>query len=129
MQREAATELADALELELHSAGVCLACLTFAAFPLDSGDERTARREARKLKPDLWAEGLELTTMLALETARRDGVAGAAEAVQEIGRDGWRSPVVDAIVWRLAELMVEDMATLKEVRRQREPSGASASTG
>lgn len=118
MQREAAKDLADALELELYSAGVCLPCLTFAAFPLDSGDERTARREARKLKPDLWAEGLELTTMLALETARRDGVAGAAEAITEIGRDGWRSPVVDAIVWRLAELMVEDMQR-REVTRRR----------
>lgn len=118
MQRETAKELADALELELYSAGVCLACLTFAAFPLDSGDERTARREARKLKPDLWGEGLELTTMRALETARRDGVAGAAEAIEEIGGDGWRSPVVDAIVWRLAELMVEDMRQ-REVTRRR----------
>lgn len=129
MEPGAAKELADALELELYGAGVCLACLTFVAFPLDSGDERTARREARKLAPDLWAEGLEPTTMLALETARRDGVAGAAEAVEEVRQDGWRSPVVHAIVWRLAELMVEDMAKRKEVRRQREPSGASARIG
>ena len=113
VRREAAKELADGLELELNSAGVCLACLTFVAFPLDSGDERTARREARTLKPNLWAEGLELTTMLALETAKRDGVAEAVEAIEEVGRDGWRAPVVDAIVWRLAELMVEDMAKPK----------------
>jgi hypothetical protein len=129
MRRETAKELANALELQLYSAGVCLACLTFVAFPLDSGDERTARREARKLAPNLWAEGLELTTMLALETARRDGVAGAAEAVEEVRQARWRSPVVHAIVWRLAELMVEDMAKRKEVRRQREPSGASARIG
>lgn len=129
MQPEAAKELADRLELDLYAAGVCLPCLTFAAFPLDSGDERTARREARKLAPDLWAEGLELTTLVALETARRDGVEGAVEAIEDVARDGWRAPVVHAIVWRLAELMVEDMATRKEVRRQREPSGASASTG
>ena len=129
MRKEAAKELADRLELDLYAAGVCLPCLTFAAFPLDSGDERTARREARKLAPNLWAEGLELTTMVALETAKRDGVDGAAEAIEDVARDGWRAPVVHAIVWRLAELMVEDMATRTEVRRQREPSGASARTG
>ena len=129
MQREAAEELANALELELYSAGVCLPCLTFVAFPLDSGDERTARREARKLKPDLWAEGLEPTTMLALETAKRDGVEGAVEAIEGVARNGWRAPVVHAIVWRLAELMVVDMEQRKEVRRQSEPSGASARTG
>lgn len=129
MRREAAKELADALELELFSAGVCLACLTFVAFPLDLGREQEARREARKLVPDLWADGLKLTAMLALETARRDGVAGAAAAIEEVRQDGWRSPVVHAIVWRLAELMVEDMAKWKEVRRQSEPSGASARIG
>jgi hypothetical protein len=129
MRRETAKELAERLELELYGSGVCLACLTFVAFPLDSGDERTARREARKLAPDLWAEGLELTTMLALETARRDGVPGAPEAIEEVRRDGWRSEVVRAIVWRLAELMVEDLHARREVRRQREPGGASARTG
>ena len=128
MQPASAKELANALDLELYGAGVCLACLTFAAVPLDSGTEREARREARKLAPDLWAEGLELTTMLALETARRDGVPNAAEAIEEVGRDGWRSPVVHAIVWRLAELMVEDMHR-RTAARQSEPSGASTSTG
>jgi hypothetical protein len=115
VRREAAKELADRLELDLYAAGVCLPCLTFAAFPLDSGDERTARREARKLAPDLWAEGLELTTMVALETAKRDGVDGAAEAIEDVAREGWRAAVVHAIVWRLAELMVEDMGQRERV--------------
>lgn len=129
MEPGAAKELAERLELDLYAAGVCLPCLTFVAFPLDSGDERTARREARTLAPDLWAEGLELTTMVALETARRNGVARATEAIEEVRRDGCRSAVVRAIVWRLAELMVEDMAQREEVRRQSVPNGASAWTG
>lgn len=115
MRREAARELAEALELELFGAGVCLPCLTFVAFPLDSGDERAARREARKLAPDLWADGLELTALVALETAKRDGVPGAEQAIEEVGREGPRSAVVQAIVWRLAELMVEDMRGRKVV--------------
>ena len=40
--------LVDRLELDVMTAGICLPCLTFVAFPLDSGDERKARREARR---------------------------------------------------------------------------------
>jgi hypothetical protein len=101
--------LVDQLELDVMTSGVCLACLTFVAFPLDSGDERQARREARKLTPDLWHEGLELTVLVALETARRDGVAGASEAIEAVQRHGSQAPVVEAIVWRLAEQLVDDM--------------------
>lgn len=101
--------LVDQLELDVMRAGICLPCLTFVAFPLDSGDEREARREARKLTPILWEEGLELTVLVALETAKRDGVGGAIEAIEDVQRQGPRSPVVRAIVWRLAQQLVEDM--------------------
>jgi hypothetical protein len=121
-------QLVDRLELDLLSSGVCLPCLTFVAFPLDLGDERKARREARRMTPDLWADGLEFTTVLALETARRDGVEGAGEALNDVRCFGPRSRVVEAIVWRLAELMVEDMHR-RTAARQSDPSGASASTG
>ena len=80
--------LVDQLELDVMTAGVCLPCLTFVAFPLDSGDERQARREARKLTPDLWEEGLELAVLVALETAKRDGVSGAAAAIEDVQRHG-----------------------------------------
>lgn len=112
--------IAERLELDLLSSGVCLPCLTFIAFPLDSGDEAEARREARRLVPELWADGLELTTRLALETASRDGVAGADEALDEVNRLGPRSRVVEAIVWRLAELMVEDIRMRSAARRSEE---------
>jgi hypothetical protein len=80
--------LVDQLELDVMTAGICLPCLTFVAFPLHAGDERQARREARKLTPDLWGEGLELAVLVALETAKRDGVSGAAEAIDEVQRHG-----------------------------------------
>lgn len=99
--------LVDRLELDVMTAGICLPCLTFVAFPLDSGDERTARREARQLAPVLWEEGLERVVRRALETAKRDG--GASEAIEAVRRQGARAAVVEAIVWRLAEQLVEDM--------------------
>ena len=89
--------------------GVCLPFLTFVAFPLDSGDGAAARREAHRLAPELWADGLGLATVLALEEAKRRGVAGAREAVADVNQRGPRSKVVEAIVWRLAEQMVEDI--------------------
>ena len=115
--------LVDQLELDVMTAGICLPCLTFVAFPLDSGDERQARREARKLTPDLWDEGLELAVLVALETAKRDGVSGAVEAIEDVQRQGHRSPVVAAIVWRFAEQLVEDM------KRGPRFSGGDATSG
>jgi hypothetical protein len=94
----------------------------FVAFPLDRGDERAARREARRLAPDLWIEGLELTAMLALETAKREGVPYASDAIDDVRLNGPRSDVVHAVVWRLAELMVEDMrARASRAARSRAP--------
>jgi len=117
VRTHATAELVDRLELDVMTAGICLPCLTFVAFPLDSGDEREARREARKLTPSLWAEGLELAVLVALETAKRDGVSGAPEAIEDVQRLGHGSLVVHAIVWRLAEQLVEDM-------HRRRPRGA-----
>jgi hypothetical protein len=97
------------LDLDVTTAGVCLSCLTFVAFPLDCGEERRARQEARKLAPILWEEGLELALMLALESAKREGVAGASAAIDDIQVHGSRSLVVEAAVWRLAEQLVEDI--------------------
>jgi len=102
------------------TAGICLACLTFVAFPLHAGDEREARREARKLTPDLWAEGLELAVLVALETAKRDGVSGASEAIEDVLLEGARSQVVGAIVWRFAEQLVDDIERGRQERRRPE---------
>lgn len=104
-----ATALAEQLDLDVLTSGVCLPCLTFVAFPLDSGDERKARREGRRLAPLLWEEGLELVTLLALESAKSDGLADAREAIDDVRRHGPQSSVVRAIVWRLGEDLVEDM--------------------
>ena len=108
--------LVDRLELDVMTAGICLPCLTFVAFPLDSGDEREARREARKLTPILWEEGLELAVLVASgdrETRRRQRCDRG-----DRGRpaSGHRSPVVDAIVWRFAEQLVEDMNRRRAAR-------------
>jgi hypothetical protein len=105
----AARQLAERLDLDVLTAGVCLPCLTFVAFPLDLGRDVEARGAARRITPDLWAEGLEDVVVAALGRAQSEGVRGASEAAHDVWCRGADSPVVAAIVWRLAEDLVEDM--------------------
>jgi len=81
---------------------VCWPCLSFVAFPVGDGDERKARREAQKMAPILWDEGLREPALRALRDAKRRGVPGAAEALSNAGTVGGRSSVAIAIVLRLA---------------------------
>jgi hypothetical protein len=128
MRGDAVAELVSGLELDFMTSGVCLACLTLIAFPLDFGDVRTADREARELAPVMWKEGLDLATMLALENAKRAGVPHVQDALDDVSRNGARSAVVGAILWRLAEGMVEDIRR-QRAERQSDPSGAIARRG
>ena len=69
----AAAELAARLDLNVHDIPICLACLSFVALPIGQGDERGARSWARRMAPDLWAEGLEQPVRLALRRAQQAG--------------------------------------------------------
>jgi hypothetical protein len=119
--RADATALVAELDVDYHTWPVCLACLTVVSFPLDSGDERRARRAAITMAPDLWADGLDVPTMLELQRARDRGIERAAEAIRDVEQFGSRSEVVRAVVYRLAEAQVEEMRTRAALRRLDEP--------
>ena len=53
--------------------------------------------------------GIRVGTVDKFQTARREGVSGATEAIEDVQRQGPRSPVVESIVWRFAEQLVEDI--------------------
>lgn len=97
-----ADRLAARLDLDVDEIGICHACLSFVSFAIDDGDDREIRRWTSRMAPDLWAEGLEQPTRRALEAARVRGVPGAGEALADVSARGGRSPVVKAIVLRLA---------------------------
>jgi hypothetical protein len=65
-----AANLASKLDLHVHEIPICLPCLSFVAFPLDSGDERELRRATLHFTPILWDEGLAEPARQALERAR-----------------------------------------------------------
>ena len=125
-----AAALARRLDLELLSCGVCLPCLTFVAFPLDEGDEREARRVARRMTRELWLDGLEGPALEALERARRTGDPDAAEAIADTRVRGPGASLVKALVWHLAEDMVVDMrarsrSRARSTNRQRCRTGST----
>ena len=109
MTPEQAKALAERLELDLFTIGICLPCLTFVAFPLDSGDDAEYRRELRHFTPILWSEGLALPAQAALAKAARAGDAEAREAIADIADRGARATIVRAIVAHLAADMVDNI--------------------
>ena len=109
MTAKQANALASQLNLEMHTVGICLACLTFVAFPLDSGDERELKRALRYFTPVLWEEGLAAPARDALANAAVAGTTHAKAALDDVDRRGSRAPIVRAIVLRLASQMVEEM--------------------
>ena len=95
-------QLAAALDLDVFELGICHACLSFVAFPLDDGDEREVARAVREFAPILWEEGLALPLQDALERARRRGVPGAEAAIADVWRCGPRAPIVADVIRGLA---------------------------
>ena len=101
MTRAEAVALAAQLELDVDDLAICQACLSFVSFAIDAGDERKVAGAITRMAPDLWAEGLSQPVRLALERARKLGVANAEEAIAAVAESGPRSQVVRAIVRRL----------------------------
>jgi hypothetical protein len=116
--------LVAALDLDVNAIGICHACLSFVSFPLDDGDEREAKRQARTMTPRLWEEGLDKTALNAVRKACSDGVPGAEPALAELERNGGRSGVARAIVLSLAADLARqtriEMAKLERLRQSAE---------
>jgi hypothetical protein len=93
-----ADAVAAQLELDVDDIPICLACLSFVSFAIDSGDEHEIRRWTRKMTPDLWVEGLALPARLAVQRACSRGIEGAADALADLEQRGPRSRTARAIV-------------------------------
>jgi hypothetical protein len=91
-----------ALDLDVDRIPICQACLSFVSMPLGHGEEREAKREARKMAPFLWREGLAEPVLEAVRRARDRGVPLAAEVLDELQQGGWQSFVAREIVLHLA---------------------------
>jgi hypothetical protein len=109
LDRPRAWELATKLDLDLHEAGICLACLTFVAFPPGSENEREARGRTLQFTRILWDEGLERPARIALERAHGRGVKDAERGLADLQAAGARTTIARAIVRVLAPQMVAEV--------------------
>ena len=116
--------LAESLDLDVDSSGVCLACLSFVSFPLDYGNEALARRQARRMARDLWDDGLADPLLAALVRARDDGVPDAEAALEDVQTRGPRSAVVRAVVLHLAAELAERSRVESSVLARAWPRGS-----
>jgi hypothetical protein len=91
-----------ALDLDVDRIPICQACLSFVSIPLGQGEEREAKREARKMAPMIWEEGLAEPAVAAVRQARERGVPIAAEVLDELEQGGGRSAAAREIVLHLA---------------------------
>jgi len=96
-----AERLAGQLDLDLDDMGICRACLSNVSFAVYEGNANKIRGAVQSMTPWLWDEGLEVPARMALERARRRGVAGAGEAIEDVRRHGFRTRIARAIVHRL----------------------------
>jgi hypothetical protein len=96
-----AERLAGQLDLDLDDMSICLACLSTVSFAVYEGNASKVRGAVQSITPWLWEEGLEVPARMALERARRRGVTGAGEALNDVRKHGFRTRIVRAIVHRL----------------------------
>lgn len=89
-------------DLDVDRIGICQLCLSFVSMPLGDGDLKAAKREARKMAPTLWDEGLSDPALAALRRASAEGLDGAERALVDLECNGGRSATAIAIVLHLA---------------------------
>jgi len=115
-----ADRLAELLDV-LLDCGICLACLSFVSMAVDGGDPKDVAREARRMTPYLWDEGLAEPALTAARSAVRAGVPGAEVALADLEANGGRSAVARALVRRLAvELSRQVQAEIRFDERMRQ---------
>ena len=117
---------ARALDLDLGRIRVCFACLSFVSCPLAEGDLDEAKVWARRMTPDLWAEGLAEPALRAVRKARLAGLRYGEECLADLEERGGRSVVARAIVLRLAADLHERTRTEMQLEAAARPRLALA---
>jgi hypothetical protein len=113
MTKERAAALAATLQVGLHSAGVCPACISFVSIEIDRGNERRVAGQITSFAPLLWGEGLGDVVRAELERRARGGDDAATEALEELEFRRERSPIFRAVVRRLAAELAEGVRRLR----------------
>jgi hypothetical protein len=95
------------VEIDLAGVPVCAMCLFDMAWEIHEGRKPSSALVARTVEW-VWLESGE-AVRAAVVRARREERPFADEGLCELDAAGWRSGFAEAVVWRLARRLVEDM--------------------
>jgi hypothetical protein len=96
-----------AAEIDLDDVPICPMCLFDLAWEIHQG-RKPSRGLLSRTAEWVWLESGE-GVRAAVERARQKGRPFAEEALRELDTVGWKSGFAEAVVWRLARRLVEDM--------------------
>ncbi len=95
-------------ELDLDGLQACAMCLFDLAWEMRiTGEAKTGL--VQRTAGNVWPE-IEIALRLAVIDARMREVLGAEQALDDLDTKAWRSPLVRAVVTRLARRLVDEMA-------------------
>jgi hypothetical protein len=109
------------LELDVGTARICYACLSFVSLSLHEGDERGALGWARRMTPDLWEEGLAEYALATVRAARDAGIRDADVALADLELNGGHGAVARAFVLCLAADLTRRTRTELSVEQAARP--------
>ena len=103
LPRRRADRLAAALCLDVGSARICLACLSFVSFALERGDRHEVQGQLMQVTENMWHEGLAEHALAAVRDGCDRGLRDATWALADLEEHGGRTPIARAIVLCLAK--------------------------
>ncbi len=106
LDKRRATELVE--ELDLDGLQPCTMCLFDLAWEMrTTGEAKTGL--VQRTAGNIWLE-IEIALRLAVIDARMREVLHAEQALDDLDTRAWRSPLVRAVVTRLAQCLANEMA-------------------
>jgi hypothetical protein len=100
-----AVELAN--EVDLEGVHVCLLCLWELAWQIKQG-KKPARALVTRTVDAVWVE-IGVAVREAVARARMQEHPFAEDALRELEENGWQSGFAEAVVWRLARELAEEI--------------------
>jgi hypothetical protein len=104
---QAALELA--AEIDLDGVPTCPLCLLELAVEIQQG-RQPSRALVKRTVDWVWMESGEAVRELVVR-ARKQERSGAEEALRDLELNGWRGRFAEAVVWRLAQQLADEISS------------------
>jgi hypothetical protein len=96
-------------EIDLECIPVCPLCLLDLAVEIEQG-RQPPRALVKRTVDWVWMESGEAVRELVVR-ARKQERSGAEEALRDLELNGWRGRFAEAVVWRLAQQLADEISS------------------